>query len=52
MHAMHWIATYTKEITAVAATGNATEFSYRTAIDNMLHAAVTEFGLDASPDYA
>ena len=47
MHAMHWIATYTKEITAVAATGNATEFSYRTAIDNMLHAAVTEFGLDA-----
>ena len=47
MHAMHWIATYTKEITAVAATGNATEFSYRTAIDNMLHAAVTEFGLAA-----
>ena len=42
---MHWLSGYLKEITHIAADGGATEFSYRTAIDNMLRAAAGEFGI-------
>ena len=42
---MHWIATYTKGIAAIAAGGDATEFSYRTSIENMLKVAAEEFGI-------
>ena len=47
IHAMHWIATYTHSIATIAAGGDATEFSYRTAIENMLKAATAEFGVAA-----
>ena len=43
---MHWLSGYIKEIGNTAADGDATEFSYRTPIENMLQAAVTEFGID------
>ena len=44
---MHWIATYTHSIATIAAGGDATEFSYRTDIENMLKAATAEFGVAA-----
>ncbi|WP_424947089.1 type ISP restriction/modification enzyme [Candidatus Spongiihabitans sp.] len=44
---MHWIATYTHNIATIAAGGDATEFSYRTDIENMLKAATAEFGVAA-----
>ena len=47
IHAMHWIATYTHSIATIAAGGDATEFSYRTDIENMLKAATAEFGVAA-----
>ena len=45
--AMHWIATYIGGIADIAAADGTTEFSYRTAIDNMLQAAAAEFGVAA-----
>ena len=42
---MHWLSGYLKEITHIVEGGGATEFSYRTAIDNMLQAAASEFGI-------
>ncbi len=44
---MHWIATYTTGIAGTATGGGATEFSYRTDIENMLQAAAKEFGVAA-----
>ena len=44
---MHWIATYTHSVAIIAAGGDATEFSYRTDIENMLKAAAAEFGVAA-----
>ncbi len=44
---MHWITTYTHSIATIAAGGDATEFSYRTDIENMLKAAAAEFGVVA-----
>ena len=44
---MHWITTYTNGIATIAADGDATEFSYRTDIENMLKAATAEFGVAA-----
>ena len=44
---MHWISDYTKGIADIAAADGTTEFSYRTAIDNMLQAAAAEFGVAA-----
>ena len=38
--------TYLKEIATLATDGDATELSYRTPIENMLQAAVVEFGID------
>ena len=43
---MHWLSGYIKEIGNTAADGDATEFSYRTPIENMLQAAVAEFSID------
>ena len=47
INSMHWISDYTNRITAIAAKGDATEFSYRTSIHNMLQAAVSEFAIAA-----
>ena len=40
---MHWISDYTRSITAIAAGRDATEWSYRTPIHNMLEAAEAAF---------
>ena len=44
---MHWLSSYLREIANIATDSGATEFSYRTAIDNMLQAAAVEFGVAA-----
>ena len=43
IHTMHWIIDYTRSITAIAAGRDATEWSYRTPIHNMLEAAEAAF---------
>ena len=40
---MHWISDYTRSIAAIAADRDATEWSYRTPIHNMLEAAEAAF---------
>ena len=44
---MHWLSSYLREIANIATDSGATEFSYRTAIDNMLQAAAAGFGVAA-----
>ena len=43
---MHWLSDYIKQIHAIANTGDDTEFSYRTPIDNMLKAAANDSQLN------
>ncbi len=43
---MHWLSDYIKQIHGIANTGDDTEFSYRTSIDNMLKAAANDSQLN------